>query len=537
MNQTAQCKLVIAGPGGGKTHNMVQKVLECMESLHPTRFCVVITYTNAATEEIKSRLSQKGRIPANVFIGTIHSFLNQFIFEPFAKLKGIINDDYFLIDKVSLPYKIANQFAHKNKEKSVANGFVDKGIITYDKLLEKAKDLIDDDEIAKKVSNRLQFVFVDEYQDIRLWQHDVFIKILLQDKTHFYCIGDPLQSIFKFAYTHSQNSKEKPPKNIKDTPIFLLEKEYGRCNEFTQMNRRSRPVIIDLIHNYTSKINLQQEKYLGSNEVPVFYIDCGKNRDKAKRDDKIELDFETKKEILTRFNSIIEKYQINKEVDKIYKLIVVKEWDTIKVQQNELNATELSDNKNKGTSYIQEISRCVLGIVGYKLSEIIDKKDLESVLKYRKFCLRILKKNPKPTIEQIKERFSDEFKEITKKFKAVGDAQNIDVINSYRNLVTKKEVVEKAEVDDNVFFSSTHSAKGLEATCVLVIAKTKNELEKWLNFEQCTSDDDDFRLGYVAFSRARQLLCIACLESIPDSLAQKIESLGFKNSFANSTLL
>jgi len=75
-----KCKLVIAGPGAGKTHNMVQKVLECMETLHPTRFCVVITYTNAATAEIKSRLSQNMKIPPNVFVGTIHSFLNQFVF-------------------------------------------------------------------------------------------------------------------------------------------------------------------------------------------------------------------------------------------------------------------------------------------------------------------------------------------------------------------------------------------------------------------------------------------------------------------------
>lgn len=39
---------------------------------------------------------------------------------------------------------------------------------------------------------------------------------------------------------------------------------------------------------------------------------------------------------------------------------------------------------------------------------------------------------------------------------------------------------------------------------------------------------DFFRLGYVAFSRARELLCIACLEKIDDSLLSKIRSLNIK---------
>lgn len=81
-----KCQLVIAGPGAGKTHNMVQRVLESIENLHPARYCVVITYTNAATDEIKTRLANQIKIPENVFIGTIHSFLNKFFIIPYASI-------------------------------------------------------------------------------------------------------------------------------------------------------------------------------------------------------------------------------------------------------------------------------------------------------------------------------------------------------------------------------------------------------------------------------------------------------------------
>ena len=75
--------VVIAGPGAGKTHNMVNRVLIALNALKTNRFCCVITYTNAATDEIRNRISNKIDIPPNLFIGTIHSFLNQFFIIPF----------------------------------------------------------------------------------------------------------------------------------------------------------------------------------------------------------------------------------------------------------------------------------------------------------------------------------------------------------------------------------------------------------------------------------------------------------------------
>ena len=70
--------LVIAGPGAGKTYDMVSEIVEVLPNLKANRVLAVITYTNAATDSIRTQLCKVVEIPSNIFIGTTHSFLNQF---------------------------------------------------------------------------------------------------------------------------------------------------------------------------------------------------------------------------------------------------------------------------------------------------------------------------------------------------------------------------------------------------------------------------------------------------------------------------
>ena len=62
-----------------------------------------------------------------------------------------------------------------------------------------------------------------------------------------------------------------------------------------------------------------------------------------------------------------------------------------------------------------------------------------------------------------------------------------------------------------------HKSKGIEADCVLVLASSESQLFKWLemNGEDMKSEtDEDYRLGYVAFTRARKVLILCCLKEI-----------------------
>lgn len=69
----------------------------------------------------------------------------------------------------------------------------------------------------------------------------------------------------------------------------------------------------------------------------------------------------------------------------------------------------------------------------------------------------------------------------------------------------------------NCKYISIHKSKGLESDAVLVVAKTESEMLKWLNMTRTNmkSDSDEmYRLGYVAFTRPRKILMLACLEKM-----------------------
>ncbi len=81
--------------------------------------------------------------------------------------------------------------------------------------------------------------------------------------------------------------------------------------------------------------------------------------------------------------------------------------------------------------------------------------------------------------------------------------------------------------------ANIHTIKGLEAEAVLAIAKTEAELllrlEKnhTIRDTKRTNETTDYpRLGYVAFSRAERLHCIACLEKVAPTTLTLLTDLG-----------
>jgi len=123
---TTENKLVLSGPGSGKTTGMIDEIIEKIVSLKPCQYMAVITYTNAATENIKEQLDKKIPIPHNLFIGTIHSFLNRFIVIPYAPLLNVCPSDMCYIDEIAVNDTRLRNLVNKQAR--------DKGIITYDQI-------------------------------------------------------------------------------------------------------------------------------------------------------------------------------------------------------------------------------------------------------------------------------------------------------------------------------------------------------------------------------------------------------------------
>lgn len=157
----------VAGAGAGKTTKMADLIAEFEVPEGKVVFC--IAFTNAAAENIKKKVSVNlGRIPDNIRISTIHSFLYQELINPYY---------YFLYGKhferlsvIDLP---DNSFKWAKLSELEANN-----ILHFTKIPEKAKfvayqksgDSKATRELREKILRRFSdycgAIFVDEAQDI-----------------------------------------------------------------------------------------------------------------------------------------------------------------------------------------------------------------------------------------------------------------------------------------------------------------------------------------------------------------------------------
>ena len=84
----------------------------------------------------------------------------------------------------------------------------------------------------------------------------------------------------------------------------------------------------------------------------------------------------------------------------------------------------------------------------------------------------------------------------------------IDLVEMEKML---SQLIEEVELQENSSNNegnvlNIHSAKGQEAECVLVMAESRDQLKDWLKKNE--ELEEEARVGYVAFSRARKLLCV-----------------------------
>lgn len=234
--------IVVAGAGSGKTRVLTERIKYLVETLGvPAHKIVSITFTNMASEEMKTRLRGVKGI-GDAFIGTIHSFANRLMKESGEKYT-LLNDEldnqihkeliekycnHLTIDRY-LEYKDIKALADTGKcsekqaedfltpsEKcdfntlsmtkkqverdiemgthisfgeSVETVCKKRGIITFDELLIKAK------KYFTSLGTNLEYLFVDEFQDVGSLEYQ-FIKAL--NAENYFFVGDDYQSIYGF---------------------------------------------------------------------------------------------------------------------------------------------------------------------------------------------------------------------------------------------------------------------------------------------------------------------------------------------------
>ena len=183
--------VVIAAPGSGKTFVLSQKIKKNLKLLLEHQGIIAISYTNKASNELKSRSLSNGEKPKGSFFGTIDKFNLSEIIIPFAKhLFGTSDYDFQIVKHSSIENKedeVENfeWIDRKLKLEEIDQNKIDilkhyfkQGIILIETIGVFA-DYVFSNSIAcqKYIKSRYKFIYIDEYQDSGHEQHQIFIKI------------------------------------------------------------------------------------------------------------------------------------------------------------------------------------------------------------------------------------------------------------------------------------------------------------------------------------------------------------------------
>lgn len=151
--------MLIAPAGYGKTYT----ISSCLKSLSGSGKQLVLTHTHAGVAAIKEKVAKEGVPSLSFSVETISSFCQRYV----------------------LAFYNENDIPHQ-----------DEGNVYYSFILEKARILIARPCVSSIVSKSYTGLFVDEYQDCSISQHN-FINVL-SDILTTRILGDPLQGIFGF---------------------------------------------------------------------------------------------------------------------------------------------------------------------------------------------------------------------------------------------------------------------------------------------------------------------------------------------------
>lgn len=220
--------IVSASPGTGKTKTLIARAQKKLESIPKHKSLALITYTNAAADEIASRLNTDDK---DIFIGTIHRFCLEFILRPFSwiykwhkpriisydELKEFIeiNSDIELgdnpLDELSKIKRLLNGDLDCSNTDNIEswiyiselyfNFLRDKKAIDFNEILFKSYKIVsENDFVEQSIANKFYEISIDEFQDTNIFQYEILkaIRNESEDCT-FFMVGDEKQKIYAFA--------------------------------------------------------------------------------------------------------------------------------------------------------------------------------------------------------------------------------------------------------------------------------------------------------------------------------------------------
>jgi len=268
--------LVLAGAGSGKTRVLTTRIARLVEhhGVDPSRI-LAVTFTNKAAGEMRDRISRLlGYEPKGMWCGTFHAIGARLLRSHAAAVGRAPNftiydedDNIAVIKRVMegagistkawsakviaslisdaknalvTPEEYASlaldpvsrnaSVVYRNLETALRNA----NAVTFDDLLTLPVELLSRDESLRgRLSERFQFILVDEYQDTNRAQYR-FIKLLGGEHSNVVVVGDDDQSIYGWRGADIRN-------------ILDFEREFPQARVVRlEENYRSTPNILEV---------------------------------------------------------------------------------------------------------------------------------------------------------------------------------------------------------------------------------------------------------------------------------------------------
>lgn len=307
--------MVIAGPGSGKTHVIVNRIHYMVKHLEiAPRNILVITFTKAAAEEMKERFMGVGDIEPHVgsqiSFGTFHAIFFKMLRRVYGyRVDQLIRDDekFKYLQKLMQELNIEEEDPREYSEnflKEMAlmrNNLIDlkyyhpEGMpqdiyrsmvnkyesykarhnkIDFDDMLTHCYHMLSNDpKVLVYFQNMFQHILIDEFQDINRVQYEV-IKLLSAPNNNIFIVGDDDQSIYKFRGARPE-FLIRFPKEFPNAKQIVLNTNYRSTKNII---RHSNNLILNNNERYKKVMNTPNQE-----GTPPVIIRCKDSEDESKQ--------------------------------------------------------------------------------------------------------------------------------------------------------------------------------------------------------------------------------------------------------------
>ncbi len=299
--------LVLAGPGSGKTHLLVERIRIMIEEEHiPPDNILVITFSKKAARQMQARfLHRIDDRSYPVTFGTFHAVFYHILQEHDQNISRLITEQeqrdciktvlrsfehlsavWTQEESADMILGMITEYKNLGEDMYARNRFAAAldieeqeefvkiyerydamvrflGLIDFDDMLIRCLQLFRKHEsILRKWQNKYRYILVDEFQDINSVQYDV-LRLLAGDSRNVFAVGDDDQSIYAFRGARPELMKK-----------FIH--QFVGCRQIVlSVNYRCSEMIIGasdtLIRNNTDRIQRDKQEHIQSHSGGYVY--------------------------------------------------------------------------------------------------------------------------------------------------------------------------------------------------------------------------------------------------------------------------